>query len=868
MKLLRAVLLLLFVSVLFDVRTETAAELRRVTVDDLMKIEDVTADTWTVRGTLSPDGRTLAYVVSRSLLDRGVGRLSTILNSDVWLYSFDTGKTVNLTSGARDQTSFINPVWSPDGRHLAMMGSRGTPAGYKVWLWNRESRKLHILDSHRVSFAARRTSLYWLSNNDLIYLALPAGQHASADEDELVRDSRKDFEDMRRGDVATTSVLESLPNAEDSTAPGMSSLGNVLRRLSTPARCDISTRRCQQLSDALVRSPTLSPDRRQLAFLALNPSGPKTVARLMVINKDGEQPLPPNPYSHSVSWVSPLQWSPGSDKLGFVWSFDKGTREGLAIVDRGRNAVIPVDLGDLRPPRVKTRAAAEARPSFRFVWTDAARLAFLAARNHEVSIDSHGRQASTDPAARLDWWFIDPHQPPPYVAHAGHALQTPVAAQARFLGVEAGGLWRYDNLKNTSERIASGLEGAVIDLISDDRTNDSGALAAVVRSGTGNGSRKLLIVSAMTGSTQEIPWPTADAQILSAWPSHGVAVFTKNDDRTGSQLWVSRAGEPNRAAQLVHQTNTFVGELATGRARSFSYVNLDGRSLTGWVLLPVGYREGVKYPLVTKVHAGRVMSGETPPREFGLLNSSELPQHPQILAGMDYAVMFPSMPLAPIGVAADPLLEHAKNVMPAVDKLIEMGIADPERLAVMGTSFGGYTVYGLITQVNRFKAAIATAGYTDLVTSWGAFSARDRDSETPHEDNYHSNLMEVGQGRMMNPPWKDLQRYLRNSPMTYVDRVDTPLLMLHGDRDSTSLANIEPFFAALYRQHKRARFVRYFGEGAHGYSESPANNRDMTARIITWLDEHLDISRDAAGRLLLTGNMPRSRETASSPQSP
>jgi dipeptidyl aminopeptidase/acylaminoacyl peptidase len=67
----------------------------------------------------------------------------------------------------------------------------------------------------------------------------------------------------------------------------------------------------------------------------------------------------------------------------------------------------------------------------------------------------------------------------------------------------------------------------------------------------------------------------------------------------------------------------------------------------------------------------------------------------------------------------------------------------------------------------------------------------------------------MGQGHMMNPPWKDLGRYIRNSPITYVDRVETPLLIIQGDMDFVPIQQGEEFFQALYKQGKRAQFARY-----------------------------------------------------------
>jgi dipeptidyl aminopeptidase/acylaminoacyl peptidase len=209
----------------------------------------------------------------------------------------------------------------------------------------------------------------------------------------------------------------------------------------------------------------------------------------------------------------------------------------------------------------------------------------------------------------------------------------------------------------------------------------------------------------------------------------------------------------------------------------------------------------------------------------------------QALAAHGYVVVFPSMPLKPEGEPSDPYMDLQTGVIPAVDKMIEIGIADPKRIGVMGQSYGGYSTYGLVTQTNRFQAAVALAGLPDLISLYGQFDARERYSDHPQENLFYMSIAENGQERMGNPPWKDLGRYLRNSSIFYVDRVETPIMIMQGDMDYVAMQQGEEFFNSLYRQGKRARFVRYWGEGH--VLESTANVTDMWKQIYAWFDEFL-----------------------------
>jgi dipeptidyl aminopeptidase/acylaminoacyl peptidase len=183
-------------------------------------------------------------------------------------------------------------------------------------------------------------------------------------------------------------------------------------------------------------------------------------------------------------------------------------------------------------------------------------------------------------------------------------------------------------------------------------------------------------------------------------------------------------------------------------------------------------------------------------------------------------------------------MELPKGVLPAVDKAIEMGIADPKRLGVMGQSFGGYSTLGLITDTNRFQAAVSTAGFSDLLSWYGSMDTRFRYEDYPLDWPLPAAALEDSNDfRFRNPPWRDAGRYLRNSPISYVDRVETPVLIIHGDMDFVSIQQSEEYFLSLYRQNKRARFIRYWGEGH--VLDSPANVRDMWRQIFAWFDEYL-----------------------------
>lgn len=333
-----------------------------------------------------------------------------------------------------------------------------------------------------------------------------------------------------------------------------------------------------------------------------------------------------------------------------------------------------------------------------------------------------------------------------------------------------------------------------------------------------------------SGELRPLPWPSARGWLAEFAPDHRTAVPVAVD-RMGARLWVSKpAFEEHRA---VLEANEWLCNIAEGEPRRVDYRGLDGQDLKGWLILPVDYEQGRRWPLITWVYPGLVFARSTPPtRAVSITAHHSL--NKQLFAARGYAVLLPSMPLEREGESGDPYLELAKGVLPAVDKAIELGIADPDRLGVMGQSYGGYGTYGLITQTRRFGAAVALAGFADLISLYGQFDPRLRYHEYAHERLFQASLAESGQLRMGGPPWQDAQRYVRNSPLLQADRVETPLLIIQGDMDYVPLQQGEQFFSALYRQGKRARLVRYWGEG-HVF-QSPANIRNMWEEIYGWFD--------------------------------
>lgn len=255
----------------------------------------------------------------------------------------------------------------------------------------------------------------------------------------------------------------------------------------------------------------------------------------------------------------------------------------------------------------------------------------------------------------------------------------------------------------------------------------------------------------------------------------------------------------------------------------------DGRRLTHWLFLPPA---GPTVPrLVVVPYPGRTFSaGQSP--DAGLASPAAMIS-PMILVGAGYAVLQPSIPLPE--EPGDTFSRIAPVVDAAVAAATATGLVSSQPALVIGHSFGGYAAMTLASNSTRVAAVVAVSGLYDLIAGYATPDPRSDWEENGASLTIPVGWFEGGQGRMGAPPWKVLDRYVRNSPFFEVEKVKVPALLLHGDIDYVPVAQAERMFLALLRSGKDARFVRYAGEG-HSFA-SPGNIRDYWRRILDFFAE-------------------------------
>lgn len=367
----------------------------------------------------------------------------------------------------------------------------------------------------------------------------------------------------------------------------------------------------------------------------------------------------------------------------------------------------------------------------------------------------------------------------------------------------------------------------------------------VIHAESGIGVPESSMPKDLTAKPVSVPTPAAPPSVrgarrLSAAPGAALYLATAAD---GSHLWLcGGTGQSMSSCSEIWQANEWLREIKAGPSESIPYSGEDGTPLTAWLLLPPDYSPDKKVPLITIVYPG-VTYGATRPSSFDLLRTDF--EHPQLFAALGYGVLLPSMPAAKEDARDSHKIGRlTSGVLPALDAVIARGIADPERIAVVGQSDGGFATLGLITQTTRFRSAIASAAFSDLISLYGTFYGQYRygDAGAPQKGQVlRMTQMEVGSFGLNGPPWVETDRYLAGSPVLHTSSVKTPLMLVHGDLDFVPIQQAEEFFTALYRQEKRALFVRYQGEW-HTIS-ARANVLDLWKRIDSWLTETMSVQR-------------------------
>jgi dipeptidyl aminopeptidase/acylaminoacyl peptidase len=725
---------------------------------------------------ISPNGKWLAYVVQdnqrvRSSDDEAWARTGVQrwnTGTDVWIVDMENGNARSLTSGDGDNWT---PSWSPDSRFLGFLSTRDGSGQARLWVWDAVKDQLRRISDLNI----RAEQVEWTPDSrNILTTPLPGG--LSVDDYVRRRTKPPGGEPLRGKSPGSTVILyQAHAHEKGEGAMPKSDPWNLNWALRDLTLIDASTGRAR----VLVRSQKIvkflpSPDGSHVAYTTQErfeaPESQQILYRLATITLATmhERLVAPD---IRLYFPGEFSWSPDSSRLSFVTG---GANEFnndvyIASVDAGT----PRNITRFPPQQQHSRFG-----SVKTLWDTSGEFNYFI-RNGALWRASAKLEVAAEIARVPD-----------------HEIVTMIPASPNRL-------WMSDGDKST------------IVITRDESGNQDGFYRIDLTTSRSTRLRE-------QGHCYSCAIVNIWEQLTAVAPDGQHLAYFEEDAAHPPDLWLTDTSFDTH--RRLTRLNPELDSVKMGVARLIDWLSDDGEQLHGALLLPANYEEGKRYPLIVYTYGGLLSSDHI--RHFGLGGLG--PFNMQLLATRGYAVLVPDAPQH----TGTPMLDLAKAILPGINKVIGMGIADPERLGLMGHSYGGYSTLSLLVQTTRFKAAVAEDGFGDLMASYGQLTEDGSAFGVP--------LAETGQLLMGGTPWEFPARYVDNSPLFHLNRVEAPLLIAHGAQDTVVLPFLAgEVFVGLRRLGKEVTYAKYEGEGHSPLSWTFTNQLDLCERVIGWFDKYL-----------------------------
>jgi dipeptidyl aminopeptidase/acylaminoacyl peptidase len=731
--------------------------------------------------TASPDGKWLVYTVRRNKQSTGydfqrqefrTGVPEYAEGGDLFVLSMENGKARLLTGGKGNNWL---PTWSPDGRYVAFISDRDGSDQARLWIWNVLQNELKRISeiNVRAGWYLHGGQLQWTPNSkELLVTTLPANLSTDGYPRTVLSGNESSDDHSAATRRSTATVYRASKDLPDKQATRVSDPWDLNLALRDLAVVDVSSGKANILvSGRRISSFQLSPDGTKVAFaVPERMSAPGSQQILFSLATLALDTLQQDIVASDIrlDYTGGFSWSPESTQLAFVSSGADDQTNNVFIVGARRGSP-PHNVTEFNTARADSPRVLQPP-----LW-DRDGIQFYFVRNGSLWQGSSAGKRPIELATvsgRSIWRLIP---------SAGALLFTMAANRSTVVLTH----------------------------------DDTGKQDGFYRVDLDTGKTAKLLEAGQCYSCAAID----DIAVLQ---NGAHIVYSAEGAAHASDLWM--ADNDFQRTRRLTLLNPQFDKYKMGAPKLIQWLDDDGEMRRGSLLLPSDYQEGNCYPLIVIVYGGALLSNAFD--EFGF--ESAAPFNMQVFATRGYAVLLPD---APFQVGTQ-MLDLVKTVLPGVNKVIEMGVADPARLGIMGHSNGGYSTLALIAQTKRFRVAVELAGLADEVSMYGEMD----DSGIA----FGTSVTEEGSGSQGGTPWQALYNYIENSPLFHFDRIDTPLLIIHGDSDHT----VAPFlgdqvFVSLRRLGKEVEYVKYRGEGHSPSAWSLVNQMDYYRRTIDWFQKYL-----------------------------
>jgi len=576
--------------------------------------------------------------------------------------------------------------------------------------------------------------------------------------------------------------------------------------------------------DKSAGNPAFSPDGKYLTFTSGRVDDKSQVFRIPLDGGEAER------ITDTANGVNSYQWSPDGSRIAFTMTDPKTeeekTREkekrDVILVDQGfkYSRLYVQQIGDSPLENEPKQITTGERHVSSFDWSPGgSQIVFAYGPTPKIDDNFHTMDIALAPAdsgditVLVDWEGADSN--PLFTRNGRAVVFTSHGGQPEPVGlndvyrvsVEGGQPEALAKTPNRSLSIVGWTRGGSSLLITEPR----GTVTSVYRLNP-DGSGTAQLMTPTDGVYSDI-----SVSDNGEWMS-----FTFQTPESPAEVYVS----PASGFQKTQLSDVF-GEYEfpeMGKTELLSWTSEDGMEIEGLLTYPVNYEEGRKYPLILNVHGGPAGVYQQNFTGAGSIYSL------QYFADNGYAILRPN-PRGSTGYGKDFRYANVQDwgfgdyedLMSGVDNVLEMGVAHPDSLVEMGWSYGGYMTSFIVTQTNRFKAVSMGAGLPNLISMVGT-----------------TDIPTYLKAHMGGVYWEEglEEIYERHSAQYHIDKIETPVQIIHGQQDlRVPLAQGQEFYWALREKGVPTEMIIY-PRTPHGPRE-PKFTADVSMRIMKWFNEHL-----------------------------